>query len=141
LDIHFAIGNFIRDALQGRPIKVNGDGTPYRSYLYTSDLAIWLWTILFKGQSCRPYNVGSEKDMSIQEVANTVAAVAGAFLEIPATVAVSQSAPRHQRRQAYVPSTERARQELSLRETVPLSLAIRRTLQWHRPDLAARSHT
>ena len=125
LDAHFAIGNFISDVLAGRPIRLGGDGTPFRSYLYASDLTAWLWTILLKGSGARAYNVGSDDDLSILDLAHRIAQPRRLEI-IQAKQAVPGSPPTR-----YVPSIERAKQELGLRVRVPLDEAIERTLRWH----------
>ena len=126
MDIHYAIGNFIRDAVQGGPIRVNGDGSPLRSYLYAADLAIWLWTILFKGQSCHPYNVGSDKSISIAELAFLVRKLIDPGIE----VTIARQPEPSQLRQRYVPSIERARNELALETWISLEEAIQKTVRW-----------
>jgi len=128
LDANYAAGNFLRDAMAGGPIEIAGDGTPYRSYLYAADLAIWLWTILFRGKSARPYNVGSPEQVSILELARTIAREVAPKSEIRvAKEAIAASAPAR-----YVPSVERAEKELGLKVWVGLDEAIRRTAEWHR---------
>lgn len=126
LDKHFAIGNFIRDALAGRPIQINGDGTPLRSYLYAADLAVWLWTILFRAPSARAYNVGSPESLSIAELAHAVAALCS-----PAPrVAIAHPSIAHHSPTRYVPNSIRAERDLNLHIQIPLSTALHRTLEW-----------
>jgi dTDP-glucose 4,6-dehydratase len=128
LDAHFAIGNFIGDALAGRAISIGGDGTPRRSYLYAADLATWLWTILFRAPTPEPINVGSAHDVSIRELAEIVAAT----LAPATTIHTAKQAVAGATVSRYVPSVERAENLLGLRATVDLAEAIRRTTEWHR---------
>ena len=130
IDAHFAVGNFIRDGLRGGPIAIGGDGTPYRSYLHAADLAIWLWTILFKGAPLRPYNVGSEEDVTILELASTVA---GCF-PYPVEITVAKSPRSGAPAARYVPSTRSADGELGLKCLLPLREAIFRTIAWHQEN-------
>ena len=125
LDAHFAIGNFIRDALRGGPIEIRGDGTPYRSYLYAADLAIWLWTILFRGRPCRAYNVGSDEAMDIAALAKCVSRTLGGDVQ----VAIHAKPVNGCAIQRYVPLVERARQELRLEVWIPVEMAIRKTAE------------
>jgi nucleoside-diphosphate-sugar epimerase len=134
LDANFAIGNFIRDAEVNDRIEVAGDGTPRRSYLYAADLAIWLWTVLFTGESGRPYNVGSEADLSISELAALVAGVVKPGIPVHiAETPVAGTLPKR-----YVPSTARAAEELHLHSRVDLPDAIRRTADWYFPGRMRR---
>lgn len=127
MDAHFAIGNFIRDGLSGRTIQVKGDGRAVRSYLYASDLAVWLWTILFRGEPGRAYNVGSDRAISIKDLAYTVA---GCFSPPPEVRIENQNSDNLQSN-SYVPFTDRAQQELGLKQTVDLTEAIRKCIAFH----------
>jgi dTDP-glucose 4,6-dehydratase len=128
LDAHFAIGNFIADRLHVRPIQVQGDGSAVRSYMYASDLMVWLWTILFRGESRRAYNVGSEDAVNIATLAREVAAALPPEVDVNIATPATPAAPVHR----YVPSTARARQELGLSAEVPLPETIHRTYKWFR---------
>jgi len=129
----FAAGNFIRDALSGGTIEIRGDGRTIRSYLYAADACVWLLHILMSGASQQAYNVGSEQELSIAELAQSVVRANGTDLpikvcQVPDTLV---PAPR------YVPATTKVRGELGLAEYTSLDAALRKTIEWSR---TAASH-
>ena len=128
LNIHYAIGNFIRDGLHGGPIEIKGDGTPYRSYLYAADLAIWLWTILLRGEPCCPYNVGSEKDITIAALAKEIAL----HFKPELLISIIRKAQSNQLPERYVPSNHKIARELGVRQIVDLNEGIGRTVHYER---------
>jgi len=126
LDTHFAAGNFIRDAIQGKKIVVNGNGLPCRSYLYASDLTVWLWHLLVRAADGVPYNVGSGVSTSVRDLAETVSDTLGNVgFEVIGALDIGWNLGR------YVPDVSRVAQELGLHQTVGLQEAILRTARWN----------
>ena len=135
LDRNFAVGNFVGDVLSGGPIRIQGDGTPYRSYLYAADMAVWLWTMVVRAEPFRPYNVGSGEGLTIAELARVVteATVPGIPIEIAQNPVPGAPAMR------YVPSVARAEQELGLRPVTTLAEGVRRMYEWAKASGVAPS--
>ncbi len=128
LGIHFAIGNFIRDGLLGKTIHVNGDGTPFRSYLYAADMVIWLLRILCDGENGAAYNMGSDEGVSIADLARTVASC----FDVPPEVIVAKEPDLSRLPERYVPSVQKAKHGLNLTERMSLQDAIKKTIAWCR---------
>jgi nucleoside-diphosphate-sugar epimerase len=125
---HFAIGNFIADAVNGRAIRIKSDGHPQRSYLYMSDLVRALIAILVQGDVCRPYNVGSDAAITIEQLAHRVDRVVGGR---GVRIDGAKSDPSDR----YVPDTTRLRTELGWEPEVSLDAAIARTAAWYREKI------
>jgi nucleoside-diphosphate-sugar epimerase len=106
LNGHFAIGNFVRDALYVDEITVQGDGSPMRSYLYGADLAVWLLYMLINGKAGESYNVGSDEALSIKDLALRVRDVLAPHKLVKV---LQEGAIEPLLRQRYVPAISRAR--------------------------------
>jgi UDP-glucuronate decarboxylase len=122
LNVHFAIGNFIRDALTADAITVAGDGTPLRTYLDQTDLAHWLFILLEHGLSGQEYNVGSDEVISISALAYLVRDILAPDKPVHILGQPGPDAARNR----YVPDIRKVQQSLGLNVTIPLADAIRR---------------
>tara|TARA_Y100000389_G_C17380628_1_gene474188 strand:+ start:122 stop:1126 length:1005 start_codon:yes stop_codon:yes gene_type:complete len=122
LDKHFAIGNFIDSVLKKEKIIVNTKGESIRSYLYTSDLIIWLFKILLNGKNLFPYNVGSPEQISIGKLAELISN----SNEIGIEFKNKDESPTY-----YVPEVNKTMHDLNISKFVDLKTSIKKTLDWH----------
>lgn len=122
-----ALASFLADALAGRDIVIRGDGSPVRSFLYGSDMAVWLLAMLAAGPDGEPCNVGSTEGLTLRELAGLVAHLAGGKSRVRV---LGQSVPGNAP-SVYVPDTSRIRERLGVTERISLAEGLRRTLDWH----------
>ena len=118
---HFAIGNFLDDALNNREIHVKANHQVYRSYMYSDDLVEWLMTIVSNSnKNCPIYNVGSDYAITISELAKLISDELGVNLKLPEINLDIVD--------RYIPSILKAKNELGLHIKTNLITAIHSTL-------------
>ena len=124
IDQHFAIGNFVRDAIQSQRIVVRGDGSSVRSYLDSRDMANWLIKALGIDAPSFALHVGSDIAISISELAYLVAARYQAATDLSCSVSIQGASSVLDGFHHYVPSTEKTREHLGVDRFISLSDSI-----------------
>lgn len=123
----WALNTFLREAMAGGPIRVLGSGRTVRSYLYGSDLALWLLRIAVAGRSGDCINVGSPEAVDLDALARAVALQTEPEPDIVLNSGRGSTPPEDR----LVPDVHRAEQ-LGLTVSVPLEESLSRTLRWSR---------
>jgi dTDP-glucose 4,6-dehydratase len=116
-----AVPTFVRQALEGKPLTVFGDGTQTRSFCYVDDLIRGLVALAESGEHL-PVNLGNPREFTLNELAETVLRVTGSKSEI-----VHEALPVDDP-QVRQPDITRAQQLLSWEPEVELEEGLRRML-------------
>jgi dTDP-glucose 4,6-dehydratase len=116
-----AIPTLLRQALEGRPLTVFGDGSQTRSFCYVSDLIRGLILLVESGEHL-PVNLGNPDEKSLLELAETIQRLTGTTSEV-----VFESLPIDDP-QVRQPDITRAKQLLGWEPEIELEEGLRRTI-------------
>ena len=121
-----AIPNFIRQALEGKPVTVAGDGSQTRSICYVDDLVRGILAMLLDTDDAGPVNIGNPHEISMLDLAQWVIELTGSsskieFIDRP----VDDPTIRR-------PDTAKAERLLGWKPQVDIADGLRRTIDWFR---------
>ena len=121
LDAHFAIGNFMSNALNGEIIDIKGNPNTQRSYLYPTDLIVWILNLLIK-PTLNPIHIGSEHSISMSDLAQKISKIFSSPGVSIGDFSTEMS--------IYVPETSQTRELLNVTQEVLLDESLLRWKQW-----------
>lgn len=125
------VPRFVYAALRGEPLVVYGSGEQTRSFTYCTDAVAGIRLVLERGESGQAYNIGSEEEVSIRNLAQLVLQVAGSRSPVrcvPYREVYGEGFEEPQRR---VPDISRLR-GLGYRPAVTLRQGLEAVVAWAR---------
>jgi UDP-glucose 4-epimerase len=121
---------FVNKAFDGEPLTLAGDGLQSRRFVYVEDLADGVALGLNEVATNRVYNLASDENVTIKQIAETVKELIG-------NVEIAHTPARPGDFGGKVVSSERAERELGWTAATPFSEGVRRYVQWRRDQAAA----
>ncbi len=120
---------FVNKAFAGEPLTLSGDGMQSRRFVYVEDLADGVALGLDKVATNRVYNLVSDENVTIRQIAELVQEIVGntEIVYMPA---------RPGDLGTKIVSGERARAELGWTASTPFSEGVRRYVDWRREQAA-----
>jgi len=119
------IAAFIERALAGEALRLDGDGSQSRTFIYVEDLAQAHVKALAPVAEQRTYNLEARESVTMRQLAELVRDLVG-------DVEITYGPARAGDYRAVKVLAERARDELGWQPTVSFQEGLRRTLEWYR---------
>jgi GDP-L-fucose synthase len=103
-----------------------GDGSPTREFLYVEDAAEGIVLATERYDGAEPVNLGSGMEISIRNLATTIAKMTG----FSGRITWDRSKPNGQPRRCL--DVSRAEREFGFRAATPFEVGLGRTIEWYR---------
>lgn len=123
----------ILNALEGKPVRIYGDGSNVRDWLYVEDHARALWRIATAGQVGATYTVGGRSERTNLQVAQAVCDLldelrpeGGPHRRL---ITLVDDRPGHDQR--YAVDTARIERDLGWRPEETFETGLRKTVRWY----------
>lgn len=119
------IPKFTLLASRGMDLPIHGDGMALRSYLFVEDVAAAFDTVLHKGQSGETYNIGTQKERTVLDVARSIAKI----FNMPESKIVHVKDRAFNDRRYYICDSKLM--SMGWKESTPWEEGLKRTVEWY----------
>ena len=126
LDRPWAVNNFLRDILTGSDVRIHGDGSARRSYLYGSDAAWWTLAAVINGADGEVYNLGSAEAVTHLELVDLLSRQAKVHPRVVLNTAPAKQSPLDE----LYPDTSHIQRDLGVEQTCTLEATMAKAHAW-----------
>ena len=120
------VPSLIRRIIDGEnPLKVWGDGSSVRDFIYSEDVAYWMLAAMEKAPPCHPINLGSGKGTTIKELVEIISSC------VPNAPAVEWDNTKPSGDPVRILSMQRAEKILGYKLMTDLKNGMQKTIQWY----------